>query len=164
MEFPWPTCRMHYDLLTDNFDFYDWVWNAQYDPHGTVHVWMGGILDCQGAYAEINSLVGEAIGAKFASMAFIHRKDLFRDGLFTCRTPPSETRGASGFHTSAGARAGEDHLKPRTSRTAAANTKVRLLSFNKPSVNLLLLLLIVVIDHSQPSACCLSSSYSSLLS
>ena len=41
-EYPWPTCSMHYELATEYESFYDWIWDSMYDPHGPVHVWIGG--------------------------------------------------------------------------------------------------------------------------
>lgn len=82
--FPWPTCSMHYDMVTSYSDFYSWVWYSLYDPHGPVHIWIGGVLDCEGTYAEIASLVGPEIAEELALYSFIHRKNLFRDGIFSC--------------------------------------------------------------------------------
>lgn len=45
--YPWPTCEMHYNLNDRYDDFYSWVWASLYDPHGPVHVWIGGVLDCE---------------------------------------------------------------------------------------------------------------------
>lgn len=83
--FPWPTCKMHYDLTMSHSGFYGWVWDAQYDPHGTVHIWMGGVLDCEEAYDRVKSLVGDDVGTSLATLSFIHRKNMYRNGLFNCR-------------------------------------------------------------------------------
>lgn len=82
--FPWPTCSMHYDMVTAYSDFYSWVWYSLYDPHGPVHIWIGGVLDCENTYEEIASLVGADIAEELALYSFIHRKNLFRDGIFSC--------------------------------------------------------------------------------
>ena len=39
---PWPTCKMHYDLVTAYESFYDWVWEGMSSPHAPVHFWFGG--------------------------------------------------------------------------------------------------------------------------
>ena len=44
--YPWPTCETHYNLNQDHSDFYSWVWKSMYDPHGPVHLWLGGLMDC----------------------------------------------------------------------------------------------------------------------
>lgn len=96
--FPWPTCSMHYDMVTSYTDFYSWVWYSLYDPHGPVHIWIGGVLDCEDTYEEIASLVGPEIAEELALYSFIHRKNLFRQGLFYCEgtasvdQTPSEVR------------------------------------------------------------------------
>lgn len=61
--YPWPTCEMHYKLTTEYTDFYSWVWYSLYDPHGPVHVWLGGTVDCESTYAKIGELVGEEVRA-----------------------------------------------------------------------------------------------------
>lgn len=83
--FPWPTCKMHYELTMSHSGFYGWVWDAQYDPHGTVHIWLGGVLDCEEAYARVKSLVGDDAGTQLATLSFIHRKNMYREDMFKCR-------------------------------------------------------------------------------
>lgn len=82
--YSWPDCEAHYDLNTQNNDFYSWVWTSLYDPHGPVHVWLGGVLDCDKTYSKLRQLVGKEITAKLAYYAFVHRKNLFRSGFFSC--------------------------------------------------------------------------------
>lgn len=82
--YPWPTCEMHYDLATGYSDFYSWVWYSLYDPHGPVHIWIGGVLDCEETFAAIAKLVGPSIAEDLALYSFIHRKNLFREGIFSC--------------------------------------------------------------------------------
>ncbi|CAB1096465.1 TYR [Ectocarpus sp. CCAP 1310/34] len=83
--YPWPTCESHYNLATSFTDFYSWVWESLYDPHGPVHIWIGGVMDCEETYGvDIEHLVGEETALDLALMAFVHRKDMFRDGIFSC--------------------------------------------------------------------------------
>lgn len=89
---------MHYELATEYSDFASWVWNSLYDPHGPVHVWLGGVLDCEETYREIGHLVGQEIAKDLAYISFYHRKNLFRDGIFKCegnadvKSAPEEVR------------------------------------------------------------------------
>ena len=83
-EYSWPDCQSHYDLNVDYTDFYSWVWKSLYDPHGPVHVWIGGVMDCDETYDKIALLVGKEIAAELAYFSFVHRKNLFRSGLFKC--------------------------------------------------------------------------------
>lgn len=82
--YPWPTCSSHYNLATSYTDFYSWVWESLYDPHGPVHIWIGGVMDCEPTYELIGDLVGEEIASALALYSFLHRKNLYRDGFFTC--------------------------------------------------------------------------------
>lgn len=42
-------------------------------------------MDCEETYgAHIEDLVGEETALDLALMAFVHRKDMFRDGIFSC--------------------------------------------------------------------------------
>lgn len=83
-KYPWPNCQSHYDLNTAYTDFYSWVWESLYGPHGPVHVWLGGVMDCDETYDKIAALVGKEISAELAYFSFVHRKNLFRAGLFKC--------------------------------------------------------------------------------
>ncbi|CAM9627145.1 unnamed protein product, partial [Pylaiella littoralis] len=82
--YPWPTCKTHYELVTAFSDFYSFVWESLYDPHGPVHVWIGGELDCEETFSEIGDLVGEDAAESLAILSFCHRKRLYRGGIFKC--------------------------------------------------------------------------------
>ena len=44
----WPSCKNHYALTFQKSTWYDWIWDVAYDPHGPVHVWIGGMGgDCE---------------------------------------------------------------------------------------------------------------------
>lgn len=69
----------------------------RYDPHGAVHIWIGGVVDCEQTYSvDIEELVGESTARDLAMLAFVHRKDMFRAGIFSCEgsvavtEPPAE--------------------------------------------------------------------------
>lgn len=83
-KYPWPTCQAHYDLTTSYSDYYSWVWDSLYDPHGPVHVWLGGVMDCEETYDKVASLVGKDISTELAYYSFVHRKNLYRSGYFKC--------------------------------------------------------------------------------
>lgn len=82
--YPWPTCSQHYDLATSYPDFYSWVLESLYSPHGPIHIWIGGMLDCEETYAKVSDLVGKELGERLALLSFFQRKNLFRDGIFSC--------------------------------------------------------------------------------
>ena len=95
---PWPTCEVHYDLVTTNFDLYSWVWFSIGDPHAPIHNWLGGNLDCDATYNEIGNLVGADVAEVLAYLGSGYRKMLFCDRIWGCtRTvsvdeKPSEVR------------------------------------------------------------------------
>lgn len=75
---------MHYDLVMNYSDFYSWVWQSLYDPHGPIHIFIGGVVDCEDTYKDIANLVGEYPASQLASLSFFHRKCMYRDGIFKC--------------------------------------------------------------------------------
>ncbi|CAM9612742.1 unnamed protein product [Choristocarpus tenellus] len=80
-----PSCADHYSLTTDYNTFYGWSWYALVDPHGPIHLWIGGILDCQETFNDIANLVGVETTMDLRKLAITHRKTLYRDGLLFCK-------------------------------------------------------------------------------
>ena len=60
------------------------------DPHGGVHLWMGGYLDCDLMYNKIGHLVGADIANEFAYLANAHRKGLFCEETWICNRTASD--------------------------------------------------------------------------
>ena len=54
-----PSCALHHNLTfgTLGASWYDWVWHASYDPHGPVHVAIGGTFNCRAQYDSLNETV-----------------------------------------------------------------------------------------------------------
>ncbi|CAM9668790.1 unnamed protein product [Ascophyllum nodosum] len=102
----WPTCDLHYNLVKDYDDFISWSWESMYWPHGPVHFWLGGFLDCAQTYDKIAQLVGSTMSDALAAMSFNHRKILYWDGIWYCEgtvdedTPPEDvfSSGMCGCH------------------------------------------------------------------
>lgn len=68
----------------------------RYDPHGAVHIWIGGVVDCEDTYSvNIQELVGKDTARDLAMLAFVHRKDMFRDGVFSCEGSVAVTESPS---------------------------------------------------------------------
>lgn len=80
----WPTCETHYNLTMTNNAFYSWVWDSLGTPHGTLHLWLGGVMDCTNAYSKTASLVGPDIAESLSFLAVGHRKSLFYNGVWKC--------------------------------------------------------------------------------
>lgn len=85
----WPDCKSHYELTTENNDFYSWVWTSEDSPHAPVHLWLGGNLDCDRTYEKIGDLVGSDVARQLAYLANGHRKRLFYAGVWGCSRPAS---------------------------------------------------------------------------
>lgn len=83
--YTWPTCVEHYDLTTLYDSFYSWVWKSSYDPHGPVHTWLGGMVDCEETFQGVEDLVGHDIAVALAALSFIHRKGLYREEIWKCQ-------------------------------------------------------------------------------
>lgn len=84
MHCAWPTCAIHYDLVNNYSSFQEWSWESMYWPHGPVHFWLGGFLDCAETYHQMAELVGSTIANTFVDSAFDHRKALYWAGLWFC--------------------------------------------------------------------------------
>ena len=81
---PWPNCKIHYDLVTTNFDFYSWVWDCNGLPHAPIHFWLGGTLDCDETFNEIGNLVGAEVAEVLAFLGSDYRKILFCHRVWGC--------------------------------------------------------------------------------
>lgn len=82
--YDWPSCEEHYNLVTMYSSFYDWVWDSMYSPHGPVHTWIGGVLNCEETIMSVGSLIGVDNAYSLALSAFDNRKDFWFEGYFKC--------------------------------------------------------------------------------
>ncbi|CAM9814374.1 unnamed protein product [Ectocarpus fasciculatus] len=82
--YPWPTCELHYEMATEYSDFYSWVWTGMYGPHGPVHAWIGGAVNCEETLTKVSSLVGEDNAMSLALNAVDQRQNFWRAGFFSC--------------------------------------------------------------------------------
>lgn len=85
--FSWPTCAGHHALATSTLydSFYNWVWKSSYEPHGPVHTWLGGMVDCEETLEELEELIGQETATILLSFSFIHRKVLYRNKMWMCQ-------------------------------------------------------------------------------
>eukprot|EP00752_Nemacystus_decipiens_P005412 g4907.t1 len=81
---PWPTCEMHYRMATEHEDFVSWVWNSQGVPHGSVHIWIGGVFACDKTMDTISALIGPDNADALQLYLFDWRKTLWIDEYFSC--------------------------------------------------------------------------------
>eukprot|EP00903_Cladosiphon_okamuranus_P011690 g10995.t1 len=83
--YSWPGCSSHYDLQNRFNSYYGYTWWSQYGPHGPVHVWVGGNVDCKKDMDTVIDIVGEEYRQSMSGFLFVFRKDMFRDTAFKCR-------------------------------------------------------------------------------
>eukprot|EP00752_Nemacystus_decipiens_P012221 g10835.t1 len=83
--YTWPGCSSHYDLQDRFNSYYGYTWWSQYGPHGPVHVWVGGNVDCKKDMDTVIGIVGEEYRQSMSGFLFVFRKDMFRDTTFKCR-------------------------------------------------------------------------------
>eukprot|EP00752_Nemacystus_decipiens_P002258 g2139.t1 len=81
--YPWPTCALHLSLVTEYPDWYGWVCESQHAPHGYVHVWIGGMLNCHETITNLSELVGKE-NADLIKMS-MNRKSYWQEGYFECQ-------------------------------------------------------------------------------
>lgn len=55
------------------------------DPHGPIHLWLGGVMDCESMYNKIGTLVGADIAAILAFLAVAYRRESFCEGNWRCK-------------------------------------------------------------------------------
>ncbi|CAM9655020.1 unnamed protein product [Pylaiella littoralis] len=81
--YPWPTCDLHLSLVTDYSDWYGWVYESQHAPHGFVHVWIGGMLNCEETLTTLTSLVGKE-NTDSLKLSALNRKAFWDGEYFEC--------------------------------------------------------------------------------
>lgn len=81
----WPTCQIHYELVTSNDDYNSWAWDSLASPHGAIHFWLGGFIDCDTMYNSIGDVVGAEIASALSFLANSHRKKLFDEKVWSCK-------------------------------------------------------------------------------
>ena len=84
--YPWPTCEMHHSLVTEYTEFTAWIWEGMGYPHGPVHSWIGGLLNCEDVISTVSALVGQEAADALALYTFDQRKNLWLEGFFECKS------------------------------------------------------------------------------
>lgn len=80
---PWPGCETHYSLVTDYPTWYGWVCESAHTPHGNVHIWIGGMLNCDKTIGNLSNLVGKE-NADLLKEKAMNRKGYWREELYQC--------------------------------------------------------------------------------
>lgn len=88
---PWPSCSDHYSMVTEHPDFYSWVWTGQCTPHGNVHQWIAGVLNCEDTLGSVGDLVGLENALALGLANFDTRKKLWIFDWFTCESESAST-------------------------------------------------------------------------
>eukprot|EP00638_Chattonella_subsalsa_P009251 CAMPEP_0117750630 /NCGR_PEP_ID=MMETSP0947-20121206/10488_1 /TAXON_ID=44440 /ORGANISM="Chattonella subsalsa, Strain CCMP2191" /LENGTH=616 /DNA_ID=CAMNT_0005568845 /DNA_START=104 /DNA_END=1951 /DNA_ORIENTATION=+ len=81
--FPVSKCDKFQTLLMYD-TLVDWGKAVSYDPHGPVHILLGGAVGCKDAYERLNELFDEDTVHDLTQFAFGLHKNLFRWDLIVC--------------------------------------------------------------------------------
>ena len=81
---PWPTCDMHYYMVTGYKDIATWMWQAEGKPHGPVHDWIAGVFNCDETMATISALIGPEDADALHLFGNEWRKTLWINGHLSC--------------------------------------------------------------------------------
>merc|ERR1712232_1325072 len=84
-----PSCQVHYNLLSEYNSFYDFAFKIPFAPHGPIHLIMGGIMgECSSRYEtlrEIDTVFDSDDYIKYMkNIAFVSSKNLFRSKMLEC--------------------------------------------------------------------------------
>jgi len=82
-----PTCAV-VEALTAKAGFEEYMEYVSYDPHGPVHIQLGGAYNCAAAYDALLPLLGGDAAAldQLKALAFVFHKGAYRAGYLTCAT------------------------------------------------------------------------------
>ena len=89
-----PTCADHWDVLNSSRTWFEFGWALPYRPHGIVHTYLGGTVDCNGTYDKV--------------MEFIRRN----------ASSSSSSSSHSGGHRNGGRNASRHHHESESERSA----------------------------------------------
>ncbi|CAN0234756.1 unnamed protein product [Pylaiella littoralis] len=101
----WAWCDTHHSLVKDNPDWYSFGMTVLGDPHGPVHSWIGGMLNCEDTLGRLNTLVGKEATDALGVYALAQRKKFWRNGFFECEGSV-ETDGVSEIEVFSSGRCG----------------------------------------------------------
>ena len=80
---PWPSCSTHFSLVTGYSSYYGWVCESAHTPHGNVHIWIGGMLNCDETITNLSDLVGKE-NADLLKASAMNRKGYWREEMYQC--------------------------------------------------------------------------------
>ena len=78
-----PSCALHHNLTFGSGyeSWYDWVWHASYNPHGPVHVAIGGTTNCAEQYDSLNGTLSRADLQRLRVFSYVTLKSGWRAKL-----------------------------------------------------------------------------------
>ena len=57
-----PSCEVHYYTLSKTYTWSDFGWVLPYEPHGPVHMFVGGTKECEGVGDQVQSYLMDSLG------------------------------------------------------------------------------------------------------
>lgn len=76
-------------MVTGYSDWDSWVTQSQHEPHGYVHLWIGGLLNCDDTLDTLTHLVGKD-NADLIMLIAMSRKTFWERGFFECKGSAAE--------------------------------------------------------------------------
>ena len=97
----WPSCGMHWNLTFDATysSWYKWVWDAGYAPHGPMHDYIGGYVNCGNLRSELHNIMPIGAVDDFAKFMVVLPKSMYRAFLLTPPEYCSDDTPQSQCHT-----------------------------------------------------------------
>ena len=97
----WPSCGMHWNLTFDPTysTWYKWVWDAGYAPHGPMHDYIGGYVNCGNLRSELHNIMPIGAVDDFAKFMVVLPKSMYRAFLLTPPEYCSDDTPQSQCHT-----------------------------------------------------------------
>ena len=56
-----PTCSVHHMVLETTSSWTNFAWQLPYRPHGPVHMYVGGTLDCNGTFSDVETYLESVV-------------------------------------------------------------------------------------------------------
>ena len=105
-----PACSDHFAVLNGSRAWSEFGWAISYDPHGSVHTYLGGTVDCNSTYDEVMAISGIKAHADRAQRVYL--SNMLRSYVFYAL----KVRSDAGRETTPESRARATQAPPLRSR------------------------------------------------
>ena len=113
-----PACSDHFAVLNGSRAWSEFGWAISYDPHGSVHTYLGGTVDCNSTYDEVMAISGIKAHADRAQRVYL--SNMLRSYVFYAL----KVRSDAGRETTPESRARDTSPTPPLSSSEMGLTRV----------------------------------------